>query len=210
MHLLFKMAFILSWFFSSVGALAYLWTYETMACPKGITPTQWSNQGLLKRENNKPIMIMTLHPKCPCSDSSLEELAWILTHSLQSIDTYILFIRPSMAEAGWEKSKYWKKAKELPGVYVMTDIDGNESRRLGGTTSGHVIFYNNQGQLLFSGGITGARSQVGNNPARQALLEIINHKRNQTIMTSVYGCALETPANRKKSFQKKMGLTTWF
>ena len=56
---------------------------------------------------------------------------------------------------------YW-----LPDVTVVRDDMAGEARRFGAVTSGQTLLFDTQGNLLFSGGITAARAQAGDNAGR--------------------------------------------
>ena len=52
---------------------------------------------------------------------------------------------------------YNNGASAIPGVIVTPDVGGRIAARLGAKTSGHVLVYDENGVLKFSGGITAAR-----------------------------------------------------
>src|SRR5262245_39629315 len=41
----------------------------------GVIPITWPSDSAIALDAQKPTMMMTLHPRCPCSRASLEELS---------------------------------------------------------------------------------------------------------------------------------------
>jgi hypothetical protein len=62
-------------------------------------------------------------------------------------------------------------------------------------TSGQTVLYDNEGALLFSGGITGARGHAGDNAGRTSLVELLNRGAAGRSRTSVFGCPLFASAH---------------
>ncbi len=72
--------------------------------------------------------------------------------------------------------------------------DGDEARRFGAATSGHVMLYDAAGRLHFSGGITPARGHEGDSLGRDAVIDLIEAYRSAGRRCSpVFGCPLATP-----------------
>jgi hypothetical protein len=84
----------------------------------------------------------------------------------------------------------WGTASALPNVTVLRDDDGVEAARFGAVTSGQTLLYDANGELIFSGGITGARGHAGDNAGRRALIALLEHKEPFHRLTSVFGCSL--------------------
>jgi len=90
----------------------------------------------------------------------------------------------------WEIAGLWESVANMPGVKLSVDNDGIEARRFGSSTSGHVMLYNTQGQLVFSGGITAARGHSGENDGRSAIVALLTQGQAATDETPVFGCQL--------------------
>jgi hypothetical protein len=82
-----------------------------------------------------------------------------------------------------------RSAAAIPGVTVLSDVDGVEAGRFGSLTSGHTFLFDSAGRLLFSGGITGARGHAGENVGENAVVSLINNGSSQRDRTLVYGCS---------------------
>jgi hypothetical protein len=81
---------------------------------------------------------------------------------------------------------------------VLDDSGGIEARLFNGATSGQTVLYNNQGQLLFSGGITASRSHFGDNAGQASIVAIVNAEAPEKTETSVFGCPLFNPESECK------------
>jgi hypothetical protein len=57
-----------------------------------------------------------------------------------------------------------------------------------------VVLYSPNGELLFSGGITGSRGHAGQNPGEDAVIALVNGRSLPLTHAHVYGCDLFDPA----------------
>jgi hypothetical protein len=131
---------------------------------------------------------MLAHPRCPCTRSSLAELARLTARG--DADVWVLFLRPEGATAGWEKTGLWDTAAAIPGVQVLADADGTAARAFGAETSGHVLFYDATGALRFSGGITAARGHEGPSAGGDSILAALRGNAPAQDHTPTFGCPL--------------------
>jgi hypothetical protein len=157
------------------------------------TPVAWPDDSALTRDQTRPMLLLFLHPFCPCSRATLTELERILARNPDRTRTEIVFVRPKGAPQGWESSPLQQRAEAIPGVVVTLDRDGREAARFGAETSGHACLYTADGRLAFSGGLTAARGHEGESIGRESIEALI---RGQTVATSradVFGCPLRTP-----------------
>ncbi len=137
-------------------------------------------------------LVMFLHPHCPCSRASLNELADLLGGPHPPVSVRVVFVRPKGVPTGWEKTALWDAAAGLPGVVPTCDEGGAEARRAGATTSGHVVLFDSAGERAFGGGISRARGRQGGGPGRRAV-EVIWAGRDPGVREfPVYGCPLLT------------------
>lgn len=84
-----------------------------------------------------------------------------MAHSQGLVNANAVFVKPAGFGESWEQTDLWRSATDIPGVYSTVDENGVEARRFGSATSGQVALYSGEGQLLFSGGITGSRGHSG-------------------------------------------------
>jgi hypothetical protein len=178
------------WLAGAVGGLWVLWSYENTPGDAATSGTYWPAETPLARASDRPTLILLAHPQCTCTRASLAELAEVLGRATTPPKTYVLFLKPSQFFEGWEKTDLWRTASALPNVTVVRDDDGLEAERFGAVTSGQTLLYDAGGELVFSGGITGARGHAGDNAGRAALIAILDRKSPSRRATSVFGCSL--------------------
>lgn len=135
-------------------------------------------------------MAFFAHPRCPCSRASVEEFERILPLTHSPVVAYVVFVRPPGVEEAWDQSPLWAAASRIPGVRVLRDPEGSEAKSFGAFTSGHVLLYDPQGSLLFSGGITAARGHAGENAGSGAVLDFLLTGSSRRSKAPVFGCSL--------------------
>jgi hypothetical protein len=191
-------ASVLAWLVSVGSGLWVLWAYDNRPGLDASAPRQWPAQSLLTRSTSGPTLLVVAHPQCSCTRASLDELAEILARaSSHRPRTYVLFLKPSEVEDGWEQTDLWRRAAALPNVTVVQDADGAEARRFGVETSGQTMLYDAGGALIYSGGITGSRGHAGENAGELALVALLTHGRADRSTANVFGCSLFSTADRR-------------
>ena len=178
------------WLVGAVAGLWVLWSYENTPGEAATSGGRWPAETHLARSPGQPTLILLAHPQCTCTGASLAELAEVLGRTHNPPKTYVLFLKPSEFFDGWEKTDLWRTASSLPNVTVLRDDDGREAARFGAVTSGQTLMYDADGELVFSGGITGARGHAGDNAGRSALIAILDRKQPSQRATSVFCCSL--------------------
>jgi len=121
-----------------------------------------------------------------------------MTHSQGKMEAYVLFTTLAGSAENWGKTDLWQSAAQIPGVRVVKDAGAIEARMFNAATSGQTVLYNTQGQLLFSGGITGSRGHFGDNAGQSAIIAIVNAQVPKLTETAVFGCALFDPPSECK------------
>jgi hypothetical protein len=180
----------LAWLISAAAGLSVLWQYDNAPGEGADAPARWPAASLLARTAGQATVVVLAHPQCSCTPASLAELAEVLARTRTRPRTYVLFLKPAGAVSGWEQTDLWKTAASIPGVIPVRDDDGREARRFGSATSGQALFYDRDGALRFSGGITGSRAHAGDNDGRRSLVTLINGEHADRASTSVFGCPL--------------------
>jgi len=138
----------------------------------------------------RPTLFVFIHPNCPCSRATIQELDRILAACAGEMLARVFFYRPSTAAEGWAVTDLWHSATEIPGVSTHVDARGEEALRFGAETSGHAQLYSPSGELLFSGGITGSRGHAGDNAGRKAIEDLVLHGAADRHTTPVFGCSI--------------------
>ena len=153
----------------------------------------WPEGSSIRRVGGRPTLLIFLHPCCPCSRASLAELAYIMSHAGGRVSAHALLLLPAHLPDRWSGSGIEQDLADLPDILTWQDRGGSEARRFGVATSGHVLLYDAQGRLTYSGGITSARGHRGDNYGRDAVLAQILGKERDRRGNPVFGCPLATP-----------------
>ena len=197
-YILATSVFGIGWLATVACGLSIFLNYDNKPGRVGAVPQTWP-ASQIERANDCATLVMLAHPRCPCTRASIGELAQIMSQVQGKVVAYVLFVKPSESGADWEDTGLQHSAERIPGVKVLSDVDGVEARRFGAETSGHTVLFDADGRLLFSGGITESRGHAGDNAGKSAIVSLVNGhvaKRNRTF---VFGCALvdrEKTSNR--------------
>jgi hypothetical protein len=149
----------------------------------------WPEPTVIPLDARRPTLLMFLHPFCPCSRASVDELSEILARSGGRVAAHVVILRieSEKRDAG---PRIDGSLRNLPGLTRWSDEDGALARRFGVGTSGHVLLYDPRGRLLYSGGITPARGHRGDNFGRAAVLSEVFGKPGDRCSTPAFGCPL--------------------
>jgi len=160
--------------------------------PSGNPQPFWPEQSALRRNPAGYTLVIALHPECPCSQATLEELDSIMAQNLASLSAEVLCAEYDSLPEPVEQSAIWRRAQRIPGVTVVKDLRGAEARHFATLTSGEARLYDCRGALLFHGGITGSRGHVGDNSGHAAVMEFVTGRATSRTPTStpVFGCSL--------------------
>lgn len=183
------------WCLSVTAGMMVLWDYSNGPGPASEPPMSWPHGSSIQRVPNRATLVMMAHPRCPCTRASIRELALIMRHCRESVSAHVVFYKPAVATEDWEKTNLWSSAAAIPNVEVHTDVNGEEARLFGAATSGVVVVYDVDGQLVFNGGVTGGRGHSGDNAGRSSIVSLLAGDRPVQRETFVYGCKLFNTAN---------------
>jgi hypothetical protein len=176
----------------ALGQRAML-NYDFVAAQPATPPATWPANSRVPRIAGLPTIVLTAHPHCPCTRATIEELALLMTRLHGQASAAVVFVRPPGVSEDWEKTDLWRSAARIPGVNVISDVDGLEAARFGAQASGQTILYGADGDLQFSGGITASRGHSGDNLGRNSIVALVTTGESTTNHTSVYGCSLHNP-----------------
>jgi hypothetical protein len=181
-----------------------VWSYDNTPGVAAAAPLRWPTNSRIELASNQNTLVMLAHPKCPCTRASIGELSRLMTHSQGRLTAYVLFLKPAGSSADWYQTDLWKSAASIPGVTTLIDEDGIEAARFGAVTSGQVILYDRNGNMLFRGGITESRGHSGDNAGRSAIESLVNTGTADRDTSLVFGCPLFDPNSecRKPSYAK--------
>jgi hypothetical protein len=177
------------WIATVVGGLWSMESYKATPGRVGLTPLHYSDSTAGGFSAGRPRVLMFVHPKCPCSWASMSAFAEIVARNQGRVDVEIVFVKAPGAGADWEKTSLWNAATQIGGARVRID-DGTLARQFGAETSGHVVLYDENGHLLFSGGITRSRGHEGESVGRRTICAILAGGAVGCQKTPVFGCPL--------------------
>jgi hypothetical protein len=178
------------WLSVVITGLALIFIYSNSPGRAGAAPVGWPAKSQIAGTTNAPLLIMFAHPRCPCTRASLGELEQLMADCQGHLKAQVWFVKPAGTTSDWINTGLWHTACNIPGVSVYCDTNGVEARRFQAKTSGQTMLYDQNGRLLFQGGITIARGHFGDNPALSAVEALVEGKSPAFVKTPVFGCAL--------------------
>jgi hypothetical protein len=185
------------WIGGIVGGMFMLAWHAASPGGSQPSPTAWPQGSQVKLSSQAATLVMFVHPHCPCTRASLEELQKLVARRAGLAACWVVFFQPENADEHWPDSDLRATVAAIPGVHVLTDVDGREAHRFGVLTSGHTLLYGADGKLLFSGGITAARGHAGDNDGRSSLESLLAGATTPVRQTAVFGCPILVPGERK-------------
>jgi hypothetical protein len=184
-------AFAALWAVIVAAGMGLLTVYANTAGPLAQAPASVEQVGDVAR---KCRLLMFVHPRCPCSVASMDELARIMARCPGDLEATVYFLLPTSRPADWQRTRTWDMATAIPGVQAETDIAGATAERFHANTSGEVLLYDSTGQLRFQGGITSARGHAGDNRGESAVIAIVRGEQTDVERCPVFGCPLRAEA----------------
>jgi hypothetical protein len=163
----------------------------------GRSPQEWAASSSLKPRANHINILMVVHPRCPCTRSSLIELAEALKDSPARVSARLLVFRPPGESPNWPGPSFFRAASAVPGAEIVDDPGGVEASRFGLETSGTVVAFDARGRRRYCGGLTSARGKVGPSEGGRALRSLLAGSDPELRGAPVFGCGLGRVAEIK-------------
>ena len=179
-----------AWLLAIFAGGTALLRYSATGGHSGATPVMWPASSTLARKP-QTTMIMFAHPFCACTRASLAELERLLARTGASAT--VVFLDPRGEDPAWRASRLIERARELQGVTVVFDEAGRESALFGAETSGHLVVYDADGALRYSGGITQARGHEGWSAGQETVASVLGGGVEESPRSPIYGCSLTGP-----------------
>jgi hypothetical protein len=176
------------WILAIVVGLAIAIDHEMRPSASGAAGADWPAGTHLERASAGSTLVMFVHPECPCTAASLEQLDMLLASCAEAKRplTHVVVV----GQAPQEISSNATRAAQIAGTRLSYDPDGSESRRFGSHTSGSVLIYAADGKLAFCGGITAGRGHRGENLAADAARLAAIGEASTAMQMPVFGCSL--------------------
>ena len=149
-------------------------------------PLQWPELGLPR--GSQYTLVVAIHPQCPCTRATLQELAQAITHC-PNLQTDLLFIKPEGTSDPWVKSDLWTIASNFPRCSLIVDEGAKLSTAFHAGSSGQGYLYDPHGQLIYSGGMTASRGHAGDNEGLASIIKLVNGEL-AAADYPVFGCPL--------------------
>ena len=157
--------------------------------------TCWPADSQIIKPAGQPMLVLFLHPKCPCSNTSVTEL-YRLYSSLEEkpgVLPNLVATVPAASDESWLHTATIKRAARLVDSRLHIDRGGQEATKFGATTSGFVMLFDGLGTRRFAGGITVGRGHEGPSVGGDCLTEILRGEHPEVDQLPVFGCRLCLP-----------------
>src|SRR5712664_908408 len=83
--------------------LHLIWAYAATPGNAGTPPSHWPVDSRVPRSANLPSLVMMVHPHCPCSRASLDELDRLMAHLPGVLVAHVVFVKPPGVPDDWEQ-----------------------------------------------------------------------------------------------------------
>ncbi len=198
---------VVLWITTVVVGLVQLLIFETAPGESNIAPARWPAATTIDRAIDHHTLVMFLHPHCPCSNASLNNLQTVMSRLNRTVALRIVLVRPPGCPEGWEDGALLHQLQARRDLTLYIDNDGVEAKRFGAQTSGHVLLYDPSARLVFTGGITPQRGHEGQCHGADAVANAVNYQPQTLICSQIYGCPLfsemKTPGSGTGALQKQ-------
>ena len=178
------------WVSATGLGLGWWWTYAGTPGRVQTASESWPSATKLARVAGQPSLLVFLHPRCPCSRATLEELASLVTEGVTGLRTQVVFYHPEGTDPSWSHTRLWEDAAIIPGVTVISDEGGAEAGRFHSTVSGEAYWYDGNGICRFHGGLTPARGHAGESAGQLSLQALLHQQTPSSATAPVFGCSL--------------------
>ncbi|MEW6279542.1 MAG: RedB protein, partial [Candidatus Eremiobacterota bacterium] len=173
------------------GGMFALCAYDQQPGRLAGAPGRWPENSRIRPHPTRPTVLMFLHPKCPCSRSSLAELHKLVSACPDAMKVVVVLSEPGGPGADAVAARLVDSLRAIPQVEVLVDESLVETVRFGTWTSGQVLIYRADGRLVFNGGITESRGQEGDNRGeRSAREQLLRDGEPEPVRVPVFGCKL--------------------
>jgi hypothetical protein len=187
---------VVLWSAAVLAGIQRMWSYESTPGRHSFVPANWPGSSLMTIDRERATLVMFVHPLCVCTRASLIELREALDAMTGVPAVWIVVMNAHGVVPDWE-AKIADIAHRIPEATIVTDVDGRAADAFGAATSGHVVVYDREGRLAFSGGITGARGHVGDNEGRRDLIAALHEGSEHAREHPIFGCGLDDPQPRQ-------------
>ena len=186
---------ILIWLALIVLGNKVLLEYNNKDIESNDHPLTWPNKSSIPFSTEKNNLVIFIHPKCPCSKASLNELNRLLSQYPDFFNSQAVFVKvdtnkEANSDDSLEQRSLWQKAKKISKLNTLVDGGGKEAKLFSVKSSGRVLIYNQDSKLIFAGGLTAARGMEGDNIGKKRIISYIKGTNIEFFTTPSFGCSL--------------------
>jgi len=139
----------------------------------------------------KPTLFVFLHPECPCSEATVEELARISERCEGELKIFGIFSDYPTLPQPAGRSRLWNKLESILGARSLLDEDAHLRHSFHAATSGECFLLDTDGHVIYHGGITSSRGHSGPSIGGDAIISFFNAGNISTVTAPVFGCTLD-------------------
>lgn len=183
-----RAAVFILWIVLSLLGVVGLIIYSNKPGSTGTVQQKWPPLTRLPFVKGKPNLYVFLHPECSCSNATLTELEKLIVVTQNKSHIQVIFYK---FRAGADFNSLEKKAQHIVGHNIIFDEQNHEAKLFGAETSGQTYLYDEEGALVFSGGITRSRPHEGDNQGSESIAHWLNNRQSLLTHTPVFGCELQ-------------------
>lgn len=146
--------------------------------------------------NDEPTIVVFYHPHCPCTQAvarCLERLSTVF--SGKPVMLAFAFC-PSELPEDWIRTVTTSRLECISRCTVFVDRDAERCKQFGAEVSGHVLVYDREGKLVFSGGVTPFRGHEGDSLASKEFVHQVNGPQGELTHWPVFGCPIVEPSEQ--------------
>lgn len=181
--------FSLLWGLIVMGAFVAIAVYAKTPGREALPPPRWGEFSP-KLIDGHWRLVMAIHPQCPCSKASLVNLQRVLERHAATVTIDLYVYRPADTEPGWSDTPLVRLANQTPSLSLHDDVGSKAARAFGIRTSGGVVLYSPEGEVVFYGGVTPSRGHEGDCAGLSAIEDAIEGKPTAIDRFPVFGCPL--------------------
>jgi hypothetical protein len=160
----------------------------------------WPPDTRLVRAEDRPTLLLFVHPKCPCTTSTLNELERLMAtlrgEGIREPLVQLIATVPPNAKRIWWDTSTVEHGTQIAAGNLYVDRAGQEAKRFGANTSGTLLLYDQAGHRKFGGGITVSRGHEGQSTGADCLQDLLADLHGPSAQRPVFGCELCLPNSR--------------
>jgi hypothetical protein len=181
----------LLWVGAAVGGIVYIFHYESRPAPRSEVARVWPEDSGLARHRDGFQLVMTVHPRCPCTRASVSELNKLMLAWGGRVQAIALVSKPFELPDLWSETDITARLRQIPHVQVLHDLGGQKASAFGAVSSGQTLLYDGSGRLVFDGGLTAFRGHEGPSVGGALLKQLVAGRSAAASSSKVFGCSLK-------------------